>query len=450
LRFLGEVRRVIVQNQANPAPGGDSSYPSPSARRLPTAVTSLHPHRHMAIMQIQARQNGTRTQPLASVIAGHGGVIPWHRGQIRRRVDNRLQPRLLIHILRDQPLQQRRRNRCRLLRVGCLRLGGQAQPPSPILQEPRRSPLPPPPTGRPVVQCLPPADGTCPSPPPCPRSAWCPTPPESSDSSSSRPAAPLRSIPSAALPHLLDHQPGLKLLQRALLHRRFFHLQPSATFQRRSYLVCSMAATGLTFSWARRTGCGSQDWEAPRSARYRHSTERRSLPPGLGAAGFAPSTRIRCRARHKRDTSVGGKQLVFAESGSPADLRPTRFAGFIPRSQTKWTCRPPSASSTNSLNSMRTMYVEALWALDQPRHGLDWHAMLRDTLASREHSRPLVRNSENTSTAVPTPDSNPWKPPSGKTWILGKHTTWCPDETPKAVELSTLSSLSSPFESSPE
>jgi hypothetical protein len=29
-------------------------------------------------------------------------------------------------------------------------------------------------------------------------------------------------------------------------------------------------------------------------------------------------------------------------------------------------------------------YVEALWALDQPRHSLDWHAMLRDTLASLE------------------------------------------------------------------
>jgi len=29
-------------------------------------------------------------------------------------------------------------------------------------------------------------------------------------------------------------------------------------------------------------------------------------------------------------------------------------------------------------------YVEALWALDQPRHSLDWHAMLRNTLASLE------------------------------------------------------------------
>ncbi len=29
-------------------------------------------------------------------------------------------------------------------------------------------------------------------------------------------------------------------------------------------------------------------------------------------------------------------------------------------------------------------YVEALWALDQPRHRLDGHAMLRDTLASLE------------------------------------------------------------------
>ena len=29
-------------------------------------------------------------------------------------------------------------------------------------------------------------------------------------------------------------------------------------------------------------------------------------------------------------------------------------------------------------------YAEALWALDQPRHTLDWHAMLRDTLASLE------------------------------------------------------------------
>lgn len=29
-------------------------------------------------------------------------------------------------------------------------------------------------------------------------------------------------------------------------------------------------------------------------------------------------------------------------------------------------------------------YVEALWALDQPRHSLDRHAMLRDTLASLE------------------------------------------------------------------
>ena len=28
--------------------------------------------------------------------------------------------------------------------------------------------------------------------------------------------------------------------------------------------------------------------------------------------------------------------------------------------------------------------VEALWALDQPRHSLDCHAMLRDTLASLE------------------------------------------------------------------
>jgi len=28
--------------------------------------------------------------------------------------------------------------------------------------------------------------------------------------------------------------------------------------------------------------------------------------------------------------------------------------------------------------------VEALWALDQPRRRLDWHAMLRDTLASLE------------------------------------------------------------------
>jgi hypothetical protein len=29
-------------------------------------------------------------------------------------------------------------------------------------------------------------------------------------------------------------------------------------------------------------------------------------------------------------------------------------------------------------------YVEALWALDQPRRSLDWRAMLRDTLASLE------------------------------------------------------------------
>jgi hypothetical protein len=29
-------------------------------------------------------------------------------------------------------------------------------------------------------------------------------------------------------------------------------------------------------------------------------------------------------------------------------------------------------------------YAEALWALDQPRHSLDWHATLRDTLASLE------------------------------------------------------------------
>jgi hypothetical protein len=29
-------------------------------------------------------------------------------------------------------------------------------------------------------------------------------------------------------------------------------------------------------------------------------------------------------------------------------------------------------------------YVEALWALDQPRRSLDWHAMLRETLASLE------------------------------------------------------------------
>jgi hypothetical protein len=29
-------------------------------------------------------------------------------------------------------------------------------------------------------------------------------------------------------------------------------------------------------------------------------------------------------------------------------------------------------------------YAEALWALDQPRHSLDWQAMLRDTLASLE------------------------------------------------------------------
>jgi hypothetical protein len=29
-------------------------------------------------------------------------------------------------------------------------------------------------------------------------------------------------------------------------------------------------------------------------------------------------------------------------------------------------------------------YVEALWALDQPRRSLDWHAMRRDTLASLE------------------------------------------------------------------
>src|SRR5215469_3927754 len=29
-------------------------------------------------------------------------------------------------------------------------------------------------------------------------------------------------------------------------------------------------------------------------------------------------------------------------------------------------------------------YVEALWALDQPRRSLDWHAMRLDTLASLE------------------------------------------------------------------
>jgi hypothetical protein len=29
-------------------------------------------------------------------------------------------------------------------------------------------------------------------------------------------------------------------------------------------------------------------------------------------------------------------------------------------------------------------YVEALWALDQPTGKLDWHAMLRDTLAALE------------------------------------------------------------------
>src|SRR5208282_3944273 len=53
-----------------------------------------------------------------------------------------------------------------------------AAPPTPL-----RSPLPLPPTGRPSVRSLPPADCRCPSPPPCPKSASCPAPPGSCDSS---------------------------------------------------------------------------------------------------------------------------------------------------------------------------------------------------------------------------------------------------------------------------
>ena len=50
------------------------------------------------------------------------------------------------------------------------------------------------------------------------------------------------------------------------------------------------------------------------------------------------------------------------------------------------------------------------------------------------NSLPPVRNSENISPGAPTPHSNPWKPPSGKTWTLGKRTTWCPGKTPKTVK----------------
>src|SRR5208282_4180401 len=62
------------------------------------------------------------------------------------------------------------------------------------------SPLPLPPTGRPAVRSLPRADCRCPSPPPCPRSVWCPRPPGSCDSAGSPPAAPPRSTSSAGPP----------------------------------------------------------------------------------------------------------------------------------------------------------------------------------------------------------------------------------------------------------
>ena len=94
LGFLREVRRVVVQNQANHTVRGVVVIQVlEQGDELPNAVTLLHPRRHVTIMQIQARQNGTRTQAFVFVIAGHGGVLPRHRGPVRRRVSNRLQSR---------------------------------------------------------------------------------------------------------------------------------------------------------------------------------------------------------------------------------------------------------------------------------------------------------------------------------------------------------------------
>src|SRR5208282_642197 len=181
---------------------------------------TLQVHRHRRLVPIEALARTLAPMPHLRVRHTYHPVL------FRPRFDLATARRLLLHILRDQTPQQRGRRGSRfcLLGMGRLRLLGPAQQPPGILHDhrqqllalffvvpvnrrlpfqaaakvaaqalPLRPPLPAPPTGTPVVRFLPPADCRCPSPPPCPRSAWCPTPPGSCDSAGSPPAAPPRS-----------------------------------------------------------------------------------------------------------------------------------------------------------------------------------------------------------------------------------------------------------------
>jgi len=75
----------------------------------------------------------------------------------------------------------------------------------------------------------------------------------------------------------------------------------------------------------------------------------------------------------------------------PADLRPRLEAARLDllalfRALDQMDLAPAEIPQRliHQLFELDADYVEALWALDQPRHRLDWHAMLRDTLASLE------------------------------------------------------------------
>ena len=80
-------------------------------------------------------------------------------------------------------------------------------------------------------------------------------------------------------------------------------------------------------------------------------------------------------------------------------------------------------------------FAEALWALDQPSHSLDFRAMLRDTLESLEQlTRGLCTISENASLPVPIPPWKIWKHPSERLWTQRKPTAWFREGTPKTVK----------------
>ena len=66
LRFFGNVRGMIIQDDANRAGRRVARVQvGQEADKLDTAMAALHAGRDVVVLQIERRQYGTRAQPLA-------------------------------------------------------------------------------------------------------------------------------------------------------------------------------------------------------------------------------------------------------------------------------------------------------------------------------------------------------------------------------------------------